>query len=239
MRRREFMTGLGATACPLTAHAQQGSPRPYIIPLAPEKDDSREQEVREVWKAVVQQADSLNAQLASVVTRTRDEAARGLTGKIVGLIFDRGHLRPINDTDATLEPNHYMTIIYTKDFSNQKWSISALDNRNEKTKIGEISNEAEIQYFYHRSFERGYIAKMAKAYVAGKLIASAEATMKITSASPYQILVHETQYDANGSPVYAGDIAISLGSRGGIAKETAYSGKKVIAVFNSWGTGSL
>lgn len=47
-----------------------------------------------------------------------------------GLIVDKGSLRRINDTDRSLAPNHYLTIVYEKDYQQRSWRIVALDNQN-------------------------------------------------------------------------------------------------------------
>jgi hypothetical protein len=206
--------------------AQQGN-----SPLSP-----RENEITSFWETIIRQLKDVDiSQLDKLASNNKDGDSPVIVS--INLMYDNGKLRPISDTDRSLEPNHYMTLAFEKNFRSRNWSITAFDNQNVNRKYFVYGNGIDIRYSYMNDFLRGHIAKSAKAFQNGALLAEANAIRRIETSMPYQIEIQETQYDKNGKKSYTGMLTISLGERGEVTGESVASGKKSSKIFNSWATG--
>ncbi len=206
--------------------------------LAQQGDIQRQKEISLFWRTVMNQLNNIDiARLDKMVSKNQGDDRQPVRASIA-LILDQGKLRPVSNDDRSLEPNHYMTLLFEKDFVHRTWSIVALDNQNFYRKSFSYSDGIEIMYAFDNGFCSGYIAKSAKAYRNGQLLAQANAMRRIETTIPYQMEIKEIHYNKNGKSVYTGMLTISLGTIGEITKESAVSGKKTSQVFNTWATGN-
>jgi len=85
------------------------------------------------------QVQGLNTRLDAMIAAESKAPERDPRLVRVGyhLMLDGGRLRLINDTDRSLEPNKYLSIIYEKDYQRRTWRIYMLDNQNKERQVAE------------------------------------------------------------------------------------------------------
>ncbi len=200
--------------------------------------NQRQIEITSFWKTLKGQFKDIDKLDKLISESEKPNNGEQPSKQLTALMYDHGTLRPISENDRNLEPNHYMTLIFEKDFRHHTIKIIALDNQNSYRKSFIYWNGIETMYFYDDNYFSGYIAKSAKAFRNNTLIADAIAIKRIETTSPYQIEVQETHYDIDKKPSYKGTIVISLDHNGSIIKESSISGEKKLQIFDSWGTRS-
>ena len=82
------------------------------------------QEVTQVIQVVVSRLKDVDGLDAIIDKDAQQEGRRPITSSRF-LILDNGHLRPVNDTDRSLAPNHFLVLEYQRDLVHQISTIIA------------------------------------------------------------------------------------------------------------------